>query len=532
MTINVLKIHAGRPSLLSMQAAIAGFYYDPVPDHVDLLGTGLTLKTLSGADQWVMGYPTIKNGGVWSDPAAADGRKLIQGRAANVRETFELTLSANQAAARYAHISRLNEIGRIARAYWSESSEQRPVYLELQTANGLASQFSTVFDIQVAVNGSPYETGDPMDVTLVIEREPFWRVVPPGFSGGSISGSPYVVYSTSGNVAGYDERGTANVNWIDIAAANIPGDMEALTEINVYYFGGVSLPGGSWPIMVSRSTQRDLNPSNNVVRPVAEDYQSGPPRLRNTLNAGDAGFSGSWGIVAGAAGLLSNGSTVNRYVARHNTAAVAVDHFLSWNMRAELYARRFAVFVRGNLVTGATGSVNIRLDAIQNGSASLIARTPTVTPPPGFSTTYLGILDLSNAGMAFRNFGYMNASGVIYMRLFLNKPAAVLTDFHVLDVVLMPIDEPNVLVTPPNYAEMLAIDSAHVRYGPRVDFAAQWGGSTIGGNTFPYRGGPLTLVPNVNNRLYFLPLWAAENVLARYQVAVYVYPRWQGLRTK
>jgi hypothetical protein len=556
-----LKLWMGSPSVASL--GITGTFNDPVPEHIDLLTGGLSVYTENNQSTWSPAFPTIKNGGVWSDPAAQDGRTLLLGKEGNVLESIPLLMLAAVGLPRSVVISKLMEFSRVARDFWQEDAEGRPVYLELQAVGSPAPQYAIIYNMDITSDGDVlFGTNSPR-VTLGIEREPQWRAIPPGgapkvhtfYTRGiepvnnvtppstAFYGAPQLdldwtgaaTYNSlveSSSLRAYDEVGTANINYLIIPAASIPGDEPALAVVS--FIPQAAGPANSVPIFVSRSSRRDNDPSGNTVPVVGTLVNL---RQRNTLNGGDGFISGAWAkLVDATFGLLSNGSTVTRHVARHNNALIATNEYLRWRVIANQWQGRYAVFVRGKVNAGSNQNFTLTFGVANNGSTTPYMSTEAARMASNaYGVSYLGIIDPTVVGSAVRdeNTRLSNQSAVDFL-LFINKATAVAVDLWITDIILMPIDEPNGLIKPDvrTWNVPYGIDTTGTFTNGRDEMIARFiNPLSDAGRPLPYRGVPITLMPKKENRIYWLPFVdTSPYVTGTYRIRVDIVPRWSGLR--
>lgn len=138
---------------------------------------------------WSPQIAKYKDDGHYVNSTLADGQRLVFKKYANVVETIPLTArGANQAQA----ISKIRELLQVARQaadYWTESYEQAFAWLEVRPAcNSCRIGYARLIKANVPELNSPftqpffsYQAEAVMeDLTLIIEREPLWRGVPPG----------------------------------------------------------------------------------------------------------------------------------------------------------------------------------------------------------------------------------------------------------------------------------------------------------------------------------------------------------------
>jgi hypothetical protein len=538
--------------------------YGPQPVALDLLNGAVTVFTENNESTWSPQLPAVKNGGVWSDPAASDGRTLLIGKEGNVLEDIQLLLTAQPGLPRSVIISKLREFCKAARNFWQNDFSHFPVYLELQAVGSPAPQYALIYNMDMTMAGDVlYSTNKPR-ITLAIEREPAWRAVPPGSSAkvhtfyvrgiepinnaSPPSASYYgmlqldldwfgaATYNSlleTSALSAYDEFGTTTLNFVDIAANLIPGDEPARATISVVHQANGQTT--TVPMMLSRSTRPDQFSTNHSV---AAAGTLGGKAQRNTLNGGDAELSGSWGKTAeGTYGLRSvDAVPASRYVARHNTALAATNEFLRWRVSSNQFQSRYAVFVRSIVAAG-----NFQAFTLTLGAADILSTTPYSTTPAvkmasaAWQVTYLGIIDplLSGSQVRDENGFLSNQSGFDFL-LFINKPSAVAVDMYITDVILMPIDEPNGLIVPGSrtWNVPLGVDTTGALTGAKEESIARFiNPLNDAGRPQQYRGVPIYLEPGIRNRIYWLPFTTSPFVLGTYRMRVDLVPRWAGLRT-
>jgi hypothetical protein len=562
MSYTSVKLWMGLPAPVSLGSG-PSIEYGELPQSIDLLNGPLTVFTENNQSTWSPQLPAIKNGGIWSDPAASDGRTLLLGRNGNVLEDMRLLLTADVGLARSVIISQLRTYCRAARDFWQNDFSNDPVYLELQAVGSPAPQYALIYNIDMSMDGDVlYSTNSPR-ITLAIERESAWRAIPPGASpkvhtfytrgiepindatppSSSYYGmlqldldwfgaATYNSLVETSTLRAYDEIVTNNVNYVDIPASSIPGDEPALAVVSVVPVANA--PATAVPFMISRSTRPDLFPTANSA--VATGSYAAR-RQRNTLNGGDANVTGSWTKTAeGTYGVLSNGSIVNRYVARHVSPAAATSEYLRWTVSSNQFQSRYAVFVRSIVANGSHTSFSLYFGASPIGVPNMWTYTPRVQmASTSFQVTYLGLLDplLSGSQVRDENGFQSNQSGFDFV-LYLHKPSAVVLDLYITDIILMPIDEPNGLITPYPQAwnVPVGIDSTGALTGAKDEVIARYiNPLSDAGRPQEYRGVPITLVPQKRNRLYWLPFTTAPYNVGTYRMRVDIVPRWAGLRT-
>lgn len=140
---------------------------------------GFSLQASSG---WNPQIASLKNGGAWIDNPAMDGRTLTADSVGNVIETIACTLVASDRIQAGQYVASLQRLVHDARQFVSEFHQTTPVYLEWKPIGQAVHQYALIYNVEVAITASSYSAQSVMyDVTLTIEREPYWRIgVPPG----------------------------------------------------------------------------------------------------------------------------------------------------------------------------------------------------------------------------------------------------------------------------------------------------------------------------------------------------------------
>jgi hypothetical protein len=155
-------------------------------EEIDLLASGWKLRD----PYWNPQITQLKGGGVHVNPAMAEGQGLVFGVHDNVVETIPLSMTGRDmdAAIKTAR-DLLKKLGQ-AENYWIAPDEYDDVWLEVRAPckNALTGYARVVRgQIPELTNpfGQPFFTGlrrqpSMEGLTLIVEREPFWRAVPPG----------------------------------------------------------------------------------------------------------------------------------------------------------------------------------------------------------------------------------------------------------------------------------------------------------------------------------------------------------------
>ena len=146
-------------------------------DTVDLVALGVFVTA------WRPQAFDIKEGGIWDDPAFRDGRRLKHSQRTNVIENMTLTIVAQNADDFARKTSLIRRLIESARQFWTNESNQSPVYLEATFENESNTRYALI------MNGGTQEDPFPFggvyyqptgkaganDWPFILEREPAWR---------------------------------------------------------------------------------------------------------------------------------------------------------------------------------------------------------------------------------------------------------------------------------------------------------------------------------------------------------------------
>lgn len=517
---------------------------DYVPTTIDFLTGAYVLYDDGSNPAYDRALPVIKNGGVWVDSATATGRQLVAAHNGNVIDVVQLRpVDSTSSIQRDQYISRLNRFIGAASEFWATGGISDPVYLRYKELFAPGEQYALIYTIE------PDDDGDTL--TLTIEREPAWRPLPPGMNpkvwallrrglqpwaaasppttgffnfadlslvNAGASGKGHLLEATCKRV---DEVATANVNYVIVPAADIPGDAPALCWIHAS-----SLAASVSKIYLSRSTWRDYFPTinTNVLN----------QKLRNTFNGGDSTLVGGGGLTASKQvdatyGLFSNGSTVTRYILRAANLAAGFGEttWATWTRTINHYTRRWAAFARIRVTSGTAANHSLRLGmkvitkSVYTSPRSLAGVTSTP------SLFYIGELDASQFTIRTRDgFGVDITYGATLSALLTKTNDGVASTVEIMDIILLPLDEPSMKI---DGVESSNASSDSTGY---FSLTSKPYGLTNGAfERASAQGQEITLKPDVDNRIYFLDDYVGANYqTGTITIYVDVLPRWYGVR--
>jgi len=154
---------------------------------VDILAPGSGWKMSD--PYWNPQIATYKRGGFKINPSIAEGQRLVHKEYDNVTETIPIEASGPDQNLTIATINELLSLSRQAADFWAESYEFDDVWMEVAPAcEDALVGYARISQMRIPELTNPY--GQPFfssfneaimaGLSLVVEREPLWRAVPPG----------------------------------------------------------------------------------------------------------------------------------------------------------------------------------------------------------------------------------------------------------------------------------------------------------------------------------------------------------------
>lgn len=530
-------------------------------------------------DGWTPNIAAVKSGGVWSDSPISNGRQLLAAPVANVIEKMVILIKDNSYLGAMKLLDSLNRMAQDCRDYWQTDSQYNPVYISWWAGCGVGSQFAQLFNIEIAPDflDSPTPT---IRVSLTLEREPFWRGIPPGanprlwtlYKNGTppnttnvslITQTDDLIYET--NLKNRFEWDTAmsnpvSRNYIDIPPSLLNGDAPALVEMMVQ--ATTDAVNTTSSIFVGRSTiPTSIKDRNGNVTPQSLVF-----------NAADAVVSVNWAKTADATcGCLGTASAVTKQIGRNAGLATGTyNTFAQWRffnslnyVSFNLMSGTYAVFWRCKQLNGALGDIQARIRIFDNFTTFLggynnlpLVAAAGATCENRFDLMYMGTVSLPLAGGVTdssdgrgintpqKNVAVPTAS--IAVDVIQNNVASRSVDF--LDLIFLPINEGLINMLPVangggNFTWYAFDNTGYLSHGNPTSQGKtiNWDGSiTTTEAVMEIRGKDLTLIPNVNNRLYFIyqraPAAGGTNFSAPdssndfANVRINIVPRWSSIR--
>lgn len=154
---------------------------------VDLLGPGSGWRLAD--PYWNPQIAQYKGGGTYVNSGMAEGQRLVGKQYDNVIEAIPLSLRGTDQAAAVRTVRELLQLGKQASDYWTRPYEYDDVWLEARPAcSDCLAGYARIVKMSIPELTNPY--GQPFfsasgeavmeGISLVVEREPLWRGLPPG----------------------------------------------------------------------------------------------------------------------------------------------------------------------------------------------------------------------------------------------------------------------------------------------------------------------------------------------------------------
>lgn len=543
---------------------------------IDLMSEGVGFAL----DEWIPQIPGLKNDGVWADSMIATGRQLIAGEDSNVNETITVNLTAATHILLFNTLSNLMNYVSKVRQFWTTFYQVQPPCLHWKAVSAPRAQFAEIYNIDAAIS-YPDDCATPLaDVTLTIERNPYWKPVRPGgnpkewsyeFRGEQLAydysdarlwdGSDNLVQGSIYNSFSWSSfNNVGTQNFVDIPGSMIPGDVPALVALNAES----AAPDACDPTTADGIAWTDLYVSR-VSKPLTITRRANPGsttqvdlKTFNILNAADGSLTGSAASNNACGAFPSAG--LNRQIVTISTFSASLPRIV-WGLSQQFdFARwrgRYAVFVRMRQVAGAQGDIEVWFGIGYQSSYDDVYTSRVVNPlagtaSPNTELRYIGELTLPPINRVPVTPDGVGIGAAILaageFRLYANRLTGAGT-LIIYDVIFMPIDEQMARyhidqgkAKISGAMQYVADNTRYLSHG-QPEMTAFAGGEVTSGTAYyqvsaalESRGQDLTLEPGRTNRLYFLGDKTYINgttpqspLTATITVRVNIIPRWKGI---
>jgi hypothetical protein len=502
---------------------------------------------------WIPKRASLKSGGTWADSAVSPGRTLVAGVDANVIETLQLTVTGTSLLDLAAQLTRMGRMRQAVIDFWTNPREIDPVFLHWYAREGAGAQYALIYALDIAEDEPDVWQQAVRDVTITIEREPDWRGLPPGanpkvwtheiirhvanWTGinltlynnqGASDDVNHALIGSAGGAAGNitnNDSGSSN-NYVEISAANVPGDAPALLQLSL-----------------QNSLAQQLNTWYVAVRSEPYSYNNISGSFQCTQDASAATLGTDAATAADA--TVASGNRVNI------TPGTAADSLrLTFSLAVPIYQGRFAVYLRAYQNTGSAGDWRAHIE-INAAAAFSAGFTTLILPEQQFSVgatqwpmVYMGEIELP---MGIRTGVSSFGNGLIastYSILVYARRTTGTSTLRFADLVLMPLDEGFAIVNSTSdntsrQTDTVIDNTGYYGRGKSETFSAPIGVEGVFTNQLSqyglceYAGAELTLTPRKINRVYIIRSLAdvtAGIPTATFGVRGNIIPRWIGVR--
>ena len=524
--------------------------------------TGIALKS----DGWSPNIPSLKDSGVWADSPISDGRTLISGVNSNVVETMQLTITGATFQDVTAWLSALRKMMQDARDFWQANAQISPVYLKWWASCGAGAQYALIYNMDMKPEYviSPTPT---LNVTLTIERECFWRAIPPG-------ANPMQWYYESNNQVFNNTKATI-FGSTNLASAIVASKSEyssstlaALSADNCLTIPAVSIPGDA-PALVAlmattQTTRIHCIIGKKTTKITAKSVSSVTIAQNTILNAAD-GTLGTDATRVNDTGAVKAPGAANAQ--RLEVSFATATNQLRWrslsitdaNLNSvNRFIGRWQIFLRCRQSAGTLGDITMYLRVSAGGGVltntdgvKLNVVFPPVIAGAGNSTdwglVYMGTISLPlQSGKAWVNDGSNFATNSVGLGdraddsfdigLFALRSAGVGL-LYLCDLIMIPIDEGSIQMVLQDSAglsnKMIYDETGYLSHG-NTDVITMNTNPTIvtGGGLVQVTGAGIQLTPGVENRLYIMNFDSSSQSRSTDtpQLIVNIVPRWTGIR--
>ena len=516
---------------------------------IDLLAFGSGFQI--SAEDWI---PQVAA----STPQRAGSGDIVGYTQADIQETINILVTGATPQVVNTKMKKLMMFRRLVEDFWVGTSIE-PVYLEWKAAGSPGPQYALIKSFQTADNTSAAEGSLTGEIVISLEREPYWRALPPGANpklwtfeaAGLVPGVDYdytdmqlylatddMINVTIQNATEMDTNTTfVAKNYVDIPATNLPGDAPPL--VSLWYSPTVGSPFNTFYIG-HRAARTSTKNRDGYTYPELLDLSAGDagvyPSTDTTIEADTGGlYSLAYGatrqrIKVSFATLATNAPRVNW----GSLSGASSFKFLAANTNG-----KFAVFARARQ-TGAADSILLQLQYANDAAGYSIKNEQYPVPvltgtgnTTAWPIVYLGTLTTPIDGAAAisaldgRGISAIGATAPVdtkYISVVLSAERLSGTGvLYIADVFLLPIDSGGAYISLVKQIDQ----TGYLSHGKPGIFFAGHDERTVSAVT------EISLVPGVNNRFYLFGYVGSTGLSAvsdEVDIGIDIIPRWAGRR--
>lgn len=515
-----------------------------------------------GLQSWSPNLAALETGGIWTDSPLQVGRTPLVLNEGNVIETMRITINGGSPLGTMKKYSEFLIMMQNARRFWTDNAQIDPVFLHWFSSCGAGKQYALIYNMEFKpeYNDSPAAiiTG-----SLTIEREPYWRFLPPGANpkqwslewnsqpfnsltgelGSSALSNDLVISGTLQNKSEFSDTNSsalASSNFITIPGASIPGDAPALMNL-------FALPSStSYNFIFGKKSIKIAQKQGAIA--VAQNASIG-------FVDGTMGTNATTAADTGAVRSRSS-ATLTRVEISFATATNALRWSINgFGMSVNRMIGRWMVFLRCRQQGGTLGDITMYLRYGTSITSDSDGQKLNVVYPPviagagnttAWGFVYMGIINTpitptkasvnKSAVTAGESVGLdSDASGDFSWGLFALRSAGA-APLYLCDLLFIPVDEGSIsleLSDPTLNVGMWYDETGYFTHGTQDQYCLNGNPGDTTTSLVKSAGPGIQLTPGVENRLYFAVYNNSQQSVAGDTASfrVNIIPRCRGIRT-
>lgn len=504
-------------------------------------------------DTYDQQFANLKSNAVWAESPISDGRTLMTNARGNLTETVRVNLTAATLLQMSAMLTKLGKFRGYINSFWAGGTQdsEEPVYLKHQIEGEPGPRYALLFNMDIHVE-TPNDPGSPnRELTLSIEREPYWRGLAPGDNpkrwttenvfgqkwdtskAALYQGNDHLVFQQIDNCQEFFNATTfQSRNFVDIPAASLPGDAPPLVCI------AITPTNQSAKHFIGVSTNRPtITDRNGIALPLFNSI----PMSSGTISSGTAAFTTD--AARGIAHVPT--SALKRTVVVTPAGATEVT-VLTWNVTnfphfSQLVLRgKYALFLRASQIGGTAGVIAARITFGTSGGSAYDTGLQPVgdDAATGSEINYMGTFEFplnADGSVSVDGKGYTAELDINTITLSVMRASGAGT-IRLIDMYWLPLGNYTYInhdITSSLLITDIYDDTGYFAHGKPDPIVTGRRFASAADLVFPAEaGGQLQLTPGVNNRLYFVEYKSAVGAETDLDmtVRINIIPRWLGFR--
>lgn len=515
--------------------------------------------SLISQDAWSPKIPGIEGNGIWSDSPLSPGRVLISAVEGNVIETMRLVITGSSLLAMIKTLDSLYAIANDARGFWTDNAQINPVYLKWWASCGQGPQYALIYNITI----EPVfldSANSAINATITIERETYWRWLPPGANPKQWRYEFYnQAYDFShSRLDDFQTDHLIQTPTLQNKSEFTSGAFTALLSNNCITIDSSLIPGDAPALMTFYTTVATGRPNIIVGKKTVRITPFNLATAQNAIFNFADGLLGTNATIVADTGASIRASTgaADRVEIGFGTATNA----LRWNANSgtngttfqNRFIGRWMVFLRCRQSAGAVGDITMYLRvgvtvASDSDGQKLNVVSPPVIAGAGNTTVwglvYMGVISIpllpakTSQNGANTTFTGINVSAAdLDFGLFALRSAGVGL-LYLNDLILIPIDEGSMSLEAADgtASGAMAYDETGFLSHGTPDIVVSNGMPSVSANQLAKMTGTgIQLTPNTENKLYFVFYDSSlqSSVADTMKFEINIIPRSRGIRDR